>query len=64
MAFNGGSQGTISRMGDGEKLGRSIVSSLVACATGGMSVLFVYKLFGGTWSLARIVNGCLTGDDD
>ncbi len=61
MAFNGGSQGSISHVGDGESVGRAVVSTLVSCATGGAVVLIEYKLLGGTWSLARIVNGCLTG---
>ena len=62
MAFNGGSQGSISHVGDGESVGRAVVATLVSCASGGATVLMEFKFFGGhTWSLARIVNGCLTG---
>ena len=54
--------GSISHVGDGESVGRAVVSTLVSCAGGGTVVLFVYKMFGGgTWSLARVINGCLTG---
>lgn len=55
-------QGTISSVGDGERLGRSVMASLVACGSGGITVLFLNKFFGTkTWSLAKIVNGCLSG---
>ena len=62
MAFNGGSQGAISSSGDGEAVGRAILSTLVACGTGGSTVLLLYKfVIGGHWSLAQIINGCLAG---
>ncbi len=62
MAFNGGSQGSISGEKDGEAVGKAIVATLVACSTSGLVVLFLNKFVGsGSWSLAKIVNGCLTG---
>ena len=62
MAFNGGSQASISKPGDGEAIGRAIQSTLVACGTGGSTVLILYKfVIGGTWSLPQIINGCLAG---
>ena len=62
MAFNGGSQGAISSSGDGEAVGRAILSTLVACGTGGSTVLVLYKfVVGGHWSLSQIINGCLAG---
>ena len=63
MAFNGGSQGGISQPGDGDAVSSAILSTFVACVTGGTTVLFVNKFFGSkTWSLAKIVNGCLAGN--
>ena len=62
MAFNGGSQGSVSSSGDGEAVGRAIMSTLVACGTGGSTVLLIYKfVIGGHWSLSQIINGCLAG---
>eukprot|EP00094_Tigriopus_californicus_P008470 TCALIF_08163-PA protein Name:"Similar to amt-1 Putative ammonium transporter 1 (Caenorhabditis elegans)" AED:0.13 eAED:0.21 QI:0/0.33/0.14/0.85/1/1/7/0/450 len=62
MAFNAGSQGSISQYGDGEVVGRAVMSTLISCGTGGAMVLFLYKfLGGGTWSLTKIINGCLAG---
>ena len=62
MAFNGGSQASISQPGDGEAVGRAIQATLVACGTGGSTVLLLYKfVVGGTWSLSQIINGCLAG---
>ena len=62
MAFNGGSQASISQPGDGEALGRAIQATLVACGTGGSTVLFLFKFIkGGSWSLPQIINGCLAG---
>ena len=62
MAFNGGSQGSISRPGDGDAVGRAILATMVACGSSGMVVLLANKFFvGGTWSLPAIVNGCITG---
>ena len=58
-----GYQGSISGEGDGALVGHAIVSTLIACGSSGMSVLFIYKFWlGGTWSLARIINGCIAGN--
>ena len=62
MAFNGGSQGSVSRPGDGDAIGRAILATMVACGSSGMVVLLINKFFvGGTWSLPAIINGCITG---
>lgn len=62
MAFNGGSQGSVSRPGDGDAIGRAILATMVACGSSGMVVLLTNKFFvGGTWSLPAIINGCVTG---
>ena len=34
MAFNGGSQASISQAGDGEAVGTAVVATLIACGTG------------------------------
>ena len=64
MAFNGGSQASISQKEDGDAIGTAIVSTLIACAVSGIVVLAVWKFNPGgdrVWSLTKIVNGCLAG---
>ena len=62
MAFNGGSQASISKPGDGEAIGRAVQATFISCGTGGATVLFLFKLVvNGTWSLTQIINGCLAG---
>ena len=63
MAFNAGSQGSISNPGDGDAVAHAAVSTLVSCGTGGIVALFLSKfVFGNTWSLAKVINGCLSGE--
>ena len=40
-----------------------MVATLIACGTGGLVVLFIWKLLpqGRVWSLAKFINGCLAG---
>ena len=49
--------------GDGEAVGTAVVATLIACGTGGLVVLFIWKLLpqGRVWSLAKFINGCLAG---
>lgn len=64
MAFNGGSQTSISQPGDGAIVGTAIISTLVACGTSGIVVLLIWKVHpsgDGKWSLGKIINGCLAG---
>ena len=62
FAFNGGSQAKISDPEDGATVALAIVNTLLGCIGGGLSVLFIIKIFkGGNWSLVQLVNGCLAG---
>ena len=53
----------MSQKGDGEAISVAALSTLVGCASGGITVLFTWKFhpIGGKWSLSRIINGCLAG---
>ena len=63
FAFNGGSQAKISDPEDGATVALAIVNTLLGCIGGGLSVLFIIKIFkGGNWSLVQLVNGCLAGE--
>ncbi|XP_023320854.1 putative ammonium transporter 1 [Eurytemora carolleeae] len=62
MAFNGGSQGSISNAEDGDIVAHAVLSTLIACCVGGGVVLFIVKLTpGGSWSLNKMMNGSLIG---
>ena len=74
LAFNGGSQGSISNAGDGEAFSRAVVNTQVmrsctiiighpqmACGTAGIVGLFIYKVFSGNYSLIRSINCSITG---
>jgi len=62
LAFNGGSQLTISSPGDGDVVGLAIVNTILGAATGGMTVLFVNKFaLNKPWSFLMTLNGALTG---
>ena len=45
LAFNGGSQTTISNEGDGGVVALAIVNTILGASTGGMSVLFLTKVW-------------------
>ena len=62
LAFNGGSQGSISNVGDGDIVALAIVNTILGASTGGITVLFINKLlFKQPWSFLRTVNGALAG---
>ena len=62
LAFNGGSQASITAAGDGIAVSKAVVNTLVACCVAGTTVLFLNKILpGGKWSLLKIINGCLIG---
>merc|ERR1719228_1548683 len=62
LAFNGGSQGSISNAGDGDTVGLAIVNTILGASTGGITVLFVNKfVFKQPWSFLMCLNGALTG---
>jgi len=62
LAFNGGSQLTISNKGDTDKIGLAIVNTILGGCGGGLCVLFTNKLQkDGKWSYLLSLNGALTG---
>ena len=61
LAFNGGSQGSISNKGDGPAFARAVVNTQLGCSAGGMTMLFLWKLFTGKFSLVKSINGALAG---
>ena len=52
-------------LGDGQAVGNAVVSTLLACGTGGLVVLLMWKFImphsksGNVWSLCKFINGCL-----
>jgi len=62
LAFNGGSQGSISGAGDGSVVALAIVNTILGASTGGLAVLFINKfLFSQPWSFLMTLNGALAG---
>ena len=55
---------SISEAGDGNAIGSAVVSTLLSCGAGGVTVLVAWKFMpcgDGSWSLAKSVNGMLAG---
>jgi len=62
LAFNGGSQGSISQPGDGDVVALAIVNTILGASTGGLMVLFINKfMFKQIWSFTLTLNGSLAG---
>lgn len=63
LAFNGGSQLTISNAGDGAAVAISVVNTIISASFAAFSSLIINRLhiFGNTWSLLVTINGALTG---
>ena len=62
LAFNGGSQGSISAADDGSVVALAIVNTILGASTGGLAVLFINKfLFSQPWSFLMTLNGALAG---
>ncbi|XP_078577341.1 putative ammonium transporter 1 [Branchiostoma floridae x Branchiostoma japonicum] len=64
LAFNGGSQASISGAGDGQIVSIAMVNTLVSGAAGGLVAMMVKRsgLLGGVnWSLLTSINGALSG---
>nr|XP_053630022.1 putative ammonium transporter 1 [Cherax quadricarinatus] len=65
LAFNGGSQASISQEGDGAAVARAVVNTVLSGCSGGVAVLLIYRssLCGSpsTWSFLMTLNGSLTG---
>ena len=62
LAFNGGSQGSISAADDGSVVALAIVNTILGASTGGLVVLFINKFFfAQPWSFLMTLNGALAG---
>ena len=63
LAFNGGSQASISNEGDGDVVALAIVNTILGASTGGMTVLFINKfMLKQPWSFLMCLNGALAGN--
>ncbi|BFZ05253.1 hypothetical protein BsWGS_08292 [Bradybaena similaris] len=63
LAFNGGSQMSISRPGDGTVMGAVVVNTVISGSTSGFLTLIVHRIgiLGRTYSLLSTMNGALAG---
>jgi Amt family ammonium transporter len=63
LAFNGGSQQTISQPGDGEAISVSMVNTIISAGMAGYTSLLINRvgIRGRTWNLINTVNGALAG---
>ncbi|XP_055343983.1 putative ammonium transporter 1 isoform X2 [Paramacrobiotus metropolitanus] len=61
LAFNAGSQKSISQPGDGAIVGRAVVNTVVAACSGGWALTFLVKIKEKRWSLMQGLNGALAG---
>ena len=62
LHFCNRTQLTISNEGDAAAVGRAIVNTIIGGCGGGLSVLFVNKIFfNKVWSYLLTLNGALTG---
>ncbi|XP_062592526.1 putative ammonium transporter 1 isoform X1 [Saccostrea cucullata] len=63
LAFNGGSQLSISNPGDGNAVSIAVVNTVISgsCAAFMSLILNRLHIFGNTWSLLVTINGALTG---
>ena len=62
LSFNGGSQGAIASETDATIVSRAVVNTVLSGSAGGLTVLFVNRMFiGGRWSFLMCLNGTLGG---
>lgn len=64
FAFNGSSQGSISKEGDGDVVALAITNTVLAASAAALTTLIMNKIkyFGDRkWSYMTTLNGCLTG---
>jgi len=61
LAFNGGSQLSISNEGDAEAVGIAIVNTILGGSAGGITALLLSFFENGKWSYLITLNGALTG---
>jgi len=67
LAFNGGSQGSISKDGDSASIAIAVVNTVLSACSAGLTVLLVHRVFETCisnmhhWSFLLTLNGALTG---
>uniref|UniRef100_A0A914VCS0 Ammonium transporter n=1 Tax=Plectus sambesii TaxID=2011161 RepID=A0A914VCS0_9BILA len=62
FAFNGGSQGTLGRPGDGETVARAVSNTMLCSGWAAITVLLINKLLvGKKWSMLLSINAALAG---
>ena len=65
MAFNGGSQGTISKPGDGAIVGKAILNTVICLSSAALTAAFFYRFIifktSNGWSFIAMANGSLVG---
>ncbi|BFZ05256.1 hypothetical protein BsWGS_08295 [Bradybaena similaris] len=63
LAFNGGSQLSITNPGDGESVGLSMVNTVISASTAGYASVIIRRagILGRHWSLIYTVNGAIAG---
>ncbi|KAK4291048.1 hypothetical protein Pmani_036096 [Petrolisthes manimaculis] len=65
LAFNGGSQASISQPGDAGAVARAIVNTVISGSFGGITSLIIYRTgvcgVSNTWSFLMALNGALAG---
>ncbi|CAG5124631.1 unnamed protein product [Candidula unifasciata] len=63
LAFNAGSQSSLSKPGDGTAMSVIVVNTVIAGSTSGFVTLLVHRIgiLGRTWSLLSTMNGALSG---
>ncbi len=61
FAFNGGSQASITKDGDGEAISLAMVNTMLSGAAAALTELLLSKLCNRKWSLLLTINAALTG---
>ena len=62
LAFNGGSQGSISHPGDAAIVARAVTNTIISGCFGGLTVLLICRISGNKiWSFLMTLNGALAG---
>merc|ERR1711997_283421 len=61
LAFNGGSQLSITNEGDSAAVGIVIVNTIIGGCSGGLVAMFITWFQTRKWSYLITLNGCLTG---